>query len=239
MQLAWRMDFGKPMTPEVAHELLGRRASFICDIGCGTGKFAAQMKAYGHTVVGVEPDLLAAERARQHGVESFPGTAESLPDEIVSHRFDLIIMSHVLEHCIDPDRAFDNVGRLVRRGGFLVCEVPNNASLGLQFSGLAWEPLDIPRHLSFFVPNNLITLCERYGLRRRSLYYSHYHRQFSNDWINTERRIWDALQRIGEGAYPLPVKNSKFRSWTLLLRTVWASKAKKYDTVGVVAEKLS
>jgi 2-polyprenyl-3-methyl-5-hydroxy-6-metoxy-1,4-benzoquinol methylase len=237
MQLAWRMDFGQAMTPGVAHELLGGRASFVCDVGCGTGSFAAQMKAYGHTVVGVEPDRRAAEKARQQGVKWFQGTAESLPEEVVSTRFDLLIISHVLEHCIDPDRAFHNVSCLVRPGGLLICEVPNNASMGLRFSGLAWEPLDIPRHLNFFVPKNLLTLSERHGLRAQSFYYSHYHRQFSNEWINTERRIWDAVQRVGGGAYPRPIKNSKTRAWILLLRTALASSAGKYDTVGLIAEK--
>jgi SAM-dependent methyltransferase len=236
--LAWRMDFGQPMTAEMAHDLLDGRVSDVCDIGCGSGQFATQMSSYGHRVVGVEFDIRAAVEAVKSGVELHQGSAEQLPEYVASRRFNLVIMKHVLEHCLDPARAFENASRLLPHGGLLICEVPNNEAAGFAHAGLAWEPLDVPRHMNFFVSHNLNMLCKTFGLRARSLYYSGYCRQFSNEWINTERRIWDAIERSGAEAWPRPVKNSRARSWKLLARTAWAREQIKYDSVGIVAEKV-
>jgi SAM-dependent methyltransferase len=232
------MDFGQHPTAQWAHSLLKENPSDICDIGCGRGEFVAQMVALGHHAVGVEFDLWAAEEARQMGVDLHQGSAEQLPEAVASRRFNLVTMSHVLEHCLDPVRAFENASNLLGNGGLLACIVPNNAALGLSYAGPAWEPLDVPRHMNLFVPHNLSMLCERFGLRVKSVFYYGYCRQFSNEWINTERRIWDAIKRSGAEAYPAPIKNSKWRAWKLLMRTSWARKRVKYDSVGVVAERI-
>ncbi len=163
VHLAWRLDFGTLITPEVLHRLLSEKYSDICDIGCGNGSMAAALSNFGHRVTGVEVDLHAAEQAMQRGVQLFQGTAERLPEAVSNKKFDMVLMSHVLEHTIDPVAAVRNATQLLRSGGRFVCEVPNCAAISLEHSGLAWEPLDIPRHLNFFVPENLRTLCERNG----------------------------------------------------------------------------
>ena len=162
--LSWRMDFGRSLTPETAHNLLKAKPSDICDIGCGHGEFVAELVGLGHHAVGIEFDIQAAEKARQIGVELHQGSAELLPEEVASRRFKLVTMSHVLEHCLDPMKAFENASKLIQPGGFLVCIVPNTAALGFTYAGLAWEPLDVPRHMNFFEPRNLAMLCDTFGL---------------------------------------------------------------------------
>ncbi len=237
VHLAWRLDFGWQPKAETIHELLGGQPSEICDIGCGGGDLAARLGDLGHRVVGVEIDPRAAEQARSRGVEVHEGTAEQLPDPVASKAFDLVIMFHVLEHCLDPVRAFENASRLLRSKGLFLCEVPNNASMGLESAGVAWEPLDIPRHLNFFVPRNLVMLAKALGLEPKELYYRGFCRQFSNQWINTERRIGDAILRAGGEAVPFPARNSGSRAWKLLARSAWASKERKYDAVGIIAAR--
>jgi predicted SAM-dependent methyltransferase len=146
----------------------------------------------------------------------------------------------VLEHCIDPLRAVRNVHALLRPGGVLFCEVPNNACAGFAHAGLAWEMLDIPRHVNFFVAENLRAIAAGAGFEVKSLYYSGYTRQFKNDWINTESRIYDALLRVSDGsAVPQRLRrNSRARAWVLLARTAFARPETKYDSVGIVAAKL-
>jgi 2-polyprenyl-3-methyl-5-hydroxy-6-metoxy-1,4-benzoquinol methylase len=235
--LAWRADRGHGVAAGQMHALLGGRRSAVCDIGCGGGALAGELSALGHEVVGVDPDPAALAQAARGGVEVLQGSAEHLPAQLAARRFDLVVMSHVLEHCADPARALANAAALMRRGGLLLCEVPNNACAACAYAGLTWEMLDIPRHLNFFMPENLRAMALRAGLAPRRIYYRNYARQFRNDWINTERRIYEAIGRARHGAdaRPRPVKNSRARAWRLLARTLFARDELKYDSVGIVA----
>jgi 2-polyprenyl-3-methyl-5-hydroxy-6-metoxy-1,4-benzoquinol methylase len=237
--LAWRLERFPGAAAEQIGLLLARRPADICDIGCGAGELAAQLAALGHRVLGVELDAQAAAQAARRGVEVLQGSAERLPSALATRQFDLVILSHVLEHCLDPLRAVRNAHALLRPGGFLCCEVPNNACAGFAHAGLAWEMLDIPRHVHFFVAENLRALAASVGLEVKKVYYARYARQFKNDWINTERRIYDALVRTGaESAAPRRLrKNSRLRAWALLARTAFARDEIKYDSVGIVAAK--
>jgi 2-polyprenyl-3-methyl-5-hydroxy-6-metoxy-1,4-benzoquinol methylase len=235
--LAWRVDLSRYISPEMAEQLLGPTGREVCDVGCGCGELAARMQAHGFRVVGVDLDPRAAAAAAARGVEIYEGSAEQLPEAVRGRRFDLVIMSHVLEHCLDPLRALANAGSLLRGGGFLVCEVPNNGCAGAERSGVTWEPLDVPRHLNFFASRNLAAACGRAGLRPETHYYCGYYRQFTNEWINTERRIGEAVERSGQPAVPPPVKNSRARAWALLAATAFARPPRKYDAVGVIARR--
>ena len=53
---------------------------------------------------------MAREKALANGLTVFEGTAESPPEELKERHFDLIIMSHVLEHCTDPMAAIEKRG---------------------------------------------------------------------------------------------------------------------------------
>jgi SAM-dependent methyltransferase len=237
LHLAWRVDYGEVADADMIDKLTTERPSDVCDIGCGAGHLAAALSLRGHRVTGVEIDEEAVRVAAGQGVEVHQGSIERLPDVVARHRFDLVIMSHVLEHVLEPVQAVKAVANLLKPGGRFVCVVPNNASAGLAFSGQAWEPLDVPRHLNFFVPANLRTVCEIVGLKSQRLFFGGYCRQFSNEWINTERRIYDAIVRqVATPPHRLR-KNSRFRAWWLLARTVFSKKEVKYDQVGVIAER--
>lgn len=237
VHLAWRLDRGEILSAEWITRVLGGRPSEICDVGCGNGALAASLSDLGHQAHGVEFDPRAAEEARKRGVQIHAGTVENLPEAVASRQFDAVILSHVLEHVLRPVEAVRTLHGLLRPGGVLICVVPNNASAGLKWAGAAWEPLDVPRHLNFFVPENLRTIAETAGLKFRRFFFSQYCRQFGNPWIGTEARIYDAICRNG-GDRPAGLRrNSGLRAWGLLARTAFASKSLKYDSVGIVAQR--
>ncbi len=237
LRLAWMLDFGEQMDAKMIDQLLPQKSAEICDIGCGSGSLARDLNALGHRVVGVEVDQDAIRQATARGVKVREGTIERLPDAVASRQFDLVIMFNVLEHILDPILAVRAVAKLLKPGGQFICIVPNNASVGLADSGLAWEPLDVPRHLNFFVPANLQTICEHAGLTRQRLFFRCYCRQFTNEWINTERRIYDAIVRTKSSATKNLRQNSRLRAWRLLARTALARAEAKYDQVGIIAQR--
>jgi SAM-dependent methyltransferase len=169
-------------------------------------------------------ETLAAKNLR-----ALRGSAENLPKELAPCSFDGVVFSHVLEHLVDPVAAVRSAAKLLKPGGVLFCEVPNNESRTAQVSGLSWEHLDIPRHINFFTEKSLLELGRRAGLKAVRTYFTGYCRLFDDSYIATEQRIHDNL--------PPPqwsTRNSEFQAWRLLASTAAAHVREKYDSVGVV-----
>lgn len=235
VHLAWRLDRGEPTSAKSVDAALGGKKSTIIDLGCGGGQLAADLAALGHSVVGVEVDPNAISRQHRGAFECFAGTAEALPSEVLSRKFDCVVMTHVLEHCREPIKALKNVHAILKPEGKFVCEVPNNAAAAFDHVGCAWEMFDVPRHLHFFTPQSLARACEVAGFRVQQTTFGHYVRQFTNGWINTERKLWSNLMKVQPAPSPAPTQNSKLYSWQLLAKTVAAPPERKYDSMSVVA----
>ncbi|AKF06782.1 class I SAM-dependent methyltransferase [Sandaracinus amylolyticus] len=229
--LAWRVDRSKPTHDALADVLAGPPLR-ICEIGCGNGLAAGRMRDLGHHLTCVEIDPAARAIARDRGLEVHEGTAEQLPAALEGQRFDVVVMIHVLEHCIDPVAAMRNVARLLEPSGRFVCEVPNNTCRALERSGPAWAWFDVPRHLLFFSESSLRALCSAQQLRVEEVRYTGYYRQIAEPWVNEEQRIHDALSARGTSVF---ARNSARRAWGLLARTAFAPDAQKYDSLMIVA----
>ena len=120
---AMGMDAPPPIVDRVP------RGSRVLDLGCSVGQLARHLVDRGCTVVGVELDGDAAERARQWCAEVHPGDLDlvHLPDVLGDDRFDVIVAADVLEHLRDPGRLLREARSLLRPGGTLVTTVPNIA----------------------------------------------------------------------------------------------------------------
>jgi len=225
MHAAWRADRGVDLSPAELSLLKSPRS--LCDVGCGSGQSMAAFRQAGFEVVGFEPDPAARALAQKTG-EVFEGTAEALPYAIAGRQFDVVLLSHVLEHCIDPTLALRNVKRLLSPGGTAVIEVPNNAACGLEMYGPGWFFADIPRHLQFFTENSLCKALSRAGLRVARALYTGYTRQFSPDWLAAQK---DIRERIGLGRD----ESWKGNAWALLGKTAFARAQRKYDSIRIHA----
>lgn len=95
------------------------------DVGCSTGLILKHFQAQlGCHPVGIEPDNAYRSYAVGQGLTVYPSLVEL---EIVPEgRFDLVIMSHVLEHLPDPVRFISHLRESVLTpGGSILIEVPN------------------------------------------------------------------------------------------------------------------
>lgn len=234
--LAWRVDRSIDITPEWWCDTAGAGPLECCEIGCGNGSTLATLREQGHTVVGVEPDPQARAVVAEAGVEVYDGVAECLPDEVTSRRFDLIILSHVLEHFIDPVGGLNNVVALLKPGGRLFVEVPNALALGLKVSGVAWPILEAPRHLSFFTARSLTTICGQAGLVCEQVNHRCYCRQFFRERFDEELAISQALAQH-DPSFAITPARLRMRYWKLLLLSAFAAPERKYDVVNVIARK--
>jgi SAM-dependent methyltransferase len=220
VHLAWRTDRGVDLSPAT-----------LCDVGCGSGQIMARFKEAGYEAVGVEPDPAARVLAAEVG-PVFKGTAEELPEALDGSLFDVVLLSHVLEHCIEPAAALANVVRLLAPTGTAVIEVPNNAAEGLRLYGAGWFFTDIPRHLQFFTEKSLRKALAGAGLHVTNVFYTGYTRQFAPEWLAAQSEIRARVSVKGDSGSDRHAGDS---GWRLLARTAFAPPAARYDSIRVHA----
>jgi 2-polyprenyl-3-methyl-5-hydroxy-6-metoxy-1,4-benzoquinol methylase len=144
--------------------LNGRGRGRLLDVGCGSGLFLGQMKQLGWQVEGVDPDPQAALIAREH--YDVPVTVGDFTTGMFAPQsFDVVTLSHVIEHAIDPVELLRTCGAALRPNGRLVIMTPNIRSLGHLTKGKTWFPLDPPRHLFLFSVSTLSACIAAAGLR--------------------------------------------------------------------------
>jgi SAM-dependent methyltransferase len=134
------------------------------DIGSGFGFYTQALRKAGYGTVSINPG--------SYENEVFKSLNNDEPVEMMfenyepSQQFGVVVMSQVLEHMLEPNKAINKVAKLLASGGVLVCAVPNYNSflvklLGTKDNACLW----IPEHVNFFTENGLRLLAERNGFR--------------------------------------------------------------------------
>jgi SAM-dependent methyltransferase len=101
----------------------------IIDVGCGDGSALAVAAGQnpGHRFAGVDWSSGALRQARALGLTVLRGdVAPGLP--VADGSVDVVIMSELIEHLVDPDGAVAEVRRVLRPGGSLLLSTPNLAA---------------------------------------------------------------------------------------------------------------
>jgi 2-polyprenyl-3-methyl-5-hydroxy-6-metoxy-1,4-benzoquinol methylase len=129
------------------------------DIGCSSGfLMRAFEKYYGCRTTGVEIDPMYRFYALHQGLQVIE-TLDDLPNEV---KFDVISMSHVLEHVPEPVEFLINIRRnFMEPNGWLFLEVPN------LYSHDCFEP----GHLISFSKHTLVQVLNKAGYRVNRLVY--------------------------------------------------------------------
>lgn len=133
----------------------------LLDIGCGNGAFLYRARSAGWDVVGVDVDPNAIELARKKGLHVFLGRIEELTLE--GNQFDVITLSHVIEHVHSPIETLRACYRLLKRGGYIWIDTPNLNSEGHRLFGRNWRGLEPTRHLVLFNHRSLQFALQKAG----------------------------------------------------------------------------
>jgi len=110
-----------------AEQLIGGKGRLL-DIGAGRGEFLRASCEGGWSAVGIEPSASFAEIASRYaGVEIRRESLEqcNFPDA----SFDVVILAAVLEHLYNPDEIIGEISSILRPGGALFLDVPNERGL--------------------------------------------------------------------------------------------------------------
>lgn len=146
--LHWLPGQRATLDTEMRHLWAAPRGAALLDVGCGNGAFLALASEVGWTAEGLDFDPQAVEVARQRGLTVHYGGIETLDDRL--EYYDVITLSHVIEHVHDPMKLLKSCFRLLKPGGRLWLETPNLDSAGHARYGKNWRDLDPPRHLVLF-----------------------------------------------------------------------------------------
>jgi SAM-dependent methyltransferase len=120
----------------------------MLDVGCGDGSMLKLAEELGWDAEGVDFDADAVANARR---KSLTVRAGALADQKYrDDSFDLVLMSHVIEHVPDPLGTMREIRRVLRPGAVLAVTTPNAASMGHGRFGRDWRGLEPPRHLNIF-----------------------------------------------------------------------------------------
>lgn len=112
-------------------ELPRDKGAAILDIGCGLGWFLGAIKDRGYTnIQGVDVNDESIEACRQKGLRV--SQIESISSFAASHQgqFELITMSHVLEHLPKEEviATLKAIKSMLSPTGYFICMVPNGQS---------------------------------------------------------------------------------------------------------------
>jgi SAM-dependent methyltransferase len=148
------IDFGTLRRIERVHAFikpyLPPRTLRLLDYGGSDGKLLMPFAAEDHDceVIDYHTDPLPGIRRRG-------GTIDELPQGLT---YDLIIVSHVLEHLAEPALLLRQLAKLLTDRGLLYVEVPNEIWRDIP---ITYDPVT---HVNFFNRENIALLCQRHGL---------------------------------------------------------------------------
>lgn len=94
----------------------------LLDVGAATGDFVELARGSGWDAEGIELSSFARERAAARGIELRAGSLNDIPED---GSWDVVHLSHVFEHLVDPEGSICRLASAVRPSGLLVIEVPN------------------------------------------------------------------------------------------------------------------
>ncbi len=138
-------------------------AGRMLEIGCNAGFAMDAFKERGWRVDGCEQNVATAEYARRRlGCR----VVHSLADLDKNERFDLILLSHVLEHIVEPVPFLKEVAARLTAQGLVYILVPNYGSLFVRhLYRNSWRACLPFQHVWYFVPASLRKLLGMCGFR--------------------------------------------------------------------------
>ena len=138
----------------------------VLEIGCGSGVLLREIKARGAKVRGCEIDKISSEIANSVIGEQVVANVDATDFlKNIDQFYDLIVISHVLEHLRNPVQVVKTLRNSMTVDGVLLVVVPNLDSAPKTFLRKYWEYWQVPVHLTHFNTDSLIYLIENCGFQ--------------------------------------------------------------------------
>lgn len=107
----------------------------VVDVGCGDGmctqviqKFCDALPDVTARIIGFDWSMSALNQAQTRGIPVVRASADDGALPLPGSSVDIVIMSELIEHLVDPDSTLDEALRVLRPGGSLLLSTPNLAA---------------------------------------------------------------------------------------------------------------
>lgn len=139
----------REMARMVVKERDDKTGNKVLEIGSMYGYLLEELKKKEFDICGVELDKKAVEHCKENGIETFQMSVEQFVKES-KKKFDVIIMSHVLEHVLEPKEVLLQLNEILNDNGQLIIAVPNSSSINRKVFGRYWGWWQVPVHVDHF-----------------------------------------------------------------------------------------
>jgi 2-polyprenyl-3-methyl-5-hydroxy-6-metoxy-1,4-benzoquinol methylase len=172
----WSTAYAWKDAPDASHRMAlgmvaGRARGRVLDLGCGSGRVAAELRSQGHVVVGVDaaPEPETARRVDRLVTADLDA---GLPVEVKEAApFDVVVAADVLEHLRAPDRLLRELHDVCTPETILVVSIPNighwypRLRIGLGRFDYDHRGILDATHMRFFTWRSFVGLAYRAGWR--------------------------------------------------------------------------
>lgn len=143
--------FALPMVDLI--EKLDKPSSKFLDIGCGLGYLVEYASKKGFDSEGIDLNVHAVENAKQRGLHVSNKTIDELIES--KSKYDIISMSHVLEHISYPIYTLKQIRELVNIDGYLILSQTNYKGVFPRLFPQLWYGWQPHEHFWHFTPKTL------------------------------------------------------------------------------------
>ncbi len=167
-------DLWERLPEELSPPELGRRLQWllaevapgerVLDLGCGTGRFTAELARAGADPVGIEVAQAALGRAlARHPGHDFRLAPIDGPLPLDDGSFELVWASEVIEHVADTATWLSEVRRVLVPRGRLLLSTPDHPRLALALRGIGPYSDPLGDHLHLYTRRSLAGLLAEFG----------------------------------------------------------------------------
>lgn len=128
-----------------------------------------KLKSVAREVVGLDLDEDSVAYANMRGEDLLLGNCETAQ---LNRKFDLIVLSEVIEHVNAPAQAITNLVKHLNPKGKLYITTPNPTYYGTLLRALLNISMNVYYdHVTAFFPENIVVICQRLGLKVTSIHF--------------------------------------------------------------------
>jgi SAM-dependent methyltransferase len=161
----------------------------LLDIGFGRGYLLQMAQVYGFEAYGIDSAASMIEPLRP----LFGGrVAQAVVgrDPLPWTSFDVVVMTHVLEHLTDPGSVLREIASAMNDGGWVYVAVPDVESMDFKIFGKRWDVVNPLVHLQYFTEESLTRMLESAGFEGVTrIRHPHLRDEVSPRWMRLMRQL--------------------------------------------------